>query len=405
MKTKFKQTGMLISGALLFNACTGQPNIAKVNEQEVLKYETKYLQEYEQIKSSYIDNNIIKWIQASNKTKPCKVFVGTSKKDDRTLDSEYKIFWDGKCKNGYANGLGREFERGTLTDIEAIAIYSGKKEEPKYYIQKYNLSNVLKEGDLNNDYFVETSIKDDNINFYINYVYGYFGSKNKPALITYNSPLQTNSIYIKGYPNFAYQIFDFTNNEFDKRRYMFDLINSKNKKKNGFGFQINKNNIRYSGEMANGQFIRRVYLPQPYINKMGNILDEIKSAGQKAISSQNKALLVKKQYKKKICKDSVKINFIDNKEYKAICNEDKYYSNLKKKIDNKLAQINQNNIQKREQQNQQRLVNAREMEANAAQRRASAAESANFNQSMQNINQNRQMNQLNNNLFMMRMGY
>ena len=61
--------------------------------------------------------------------------------------------------------------------------------------------------------------------------------------------------------------------------------------------------------------------------------------------------------------------------------------------------------QKREQQNQQRLVNVREMEASAAQRRASAAESANFNQSMQNINQNMQMNQLNNNLFMMRMGY
>ncbi|MCF6330898.1 MAG: hypothetical protein L3I99_05055 [Sulfurimonas sp.] len=41
MKTKLKQTGILISGALLFNACTWQPNIKKLNEQEILKYEKK----------------------------------------------------------------------------------------------------------------------------------------------------------------------------------------------------------------------------------------------------------------------------------------------------------------------------------------------------------------------------
>ena len=396
---------MLISGALLFNACTGQPNIAKVNEQEVLKYETKYLQEYEQIKNNYIDNNIIKWIQPSNKKESCKVFVGTSTKDDRTLESEYKIFWDGKCKNGYAYGLGREFERGTLTDMEAIAIYSGKKEKPQYYIQKFNLQNVLIEGDLTNGYIVRTFIDDKNMNFNIRYQYGYFShDKSKPVLITNSSPLNNNISHIKGYPNFAYQILDFQNNEFDTRLWEMDTLNSNNKI-HGYSLAMFKQKYRKGGEFLNGTMTREVDIPYGYYQKTMNIWNEIKQAGQKAIESQNKALLVKKQYKKKICKDSVKVNFIDNKEYKAICNEDQYYSDLKKKIDTKLAQINQSNIQKRDQQNQQRLINAREMEANAALRRASAAESANFNQSMQNINQNMQMNQLNNNLFMMRMGY
>ena len=123
------------------------------------------------------------------------MYVGTSSQNDRTNDPEYKIFWDGNCKKGYAYGLGREFERGTLTNMEAIAIYSGKKEEPKYFIQKYNLNNILMEGDLTNGYFVRTLIKDEGLNFDINYQYGFFPSKTlQPALIIYSSPFSDNLV-------------------------------------------------------------------------------------------------------------------------------------------------------------------------------------------------------------------
>jgi len=400
MKTKFKQTGMLISGTLLLSACVGQPNIPKVTEKEVLKYETQYLKEYEKIKQDYKDNTIIKWIQASNKKEPCKMFVGTSIENDRTKDSDYKVFWDGQCKNGYAYGLGREFERGTLTDMEAIAIYSGKKEEPQYYIQKYNLQNVRIEGDLTKGYIVRTIIDDKNMNFNIRYQYGYFShDKSKPVLITNSSPLNNNISYIKGYPNFAYQILDFQNNEFDNRLWEMDTLNS-NHKIHGYSLALFKQKYRKGGEFLNGTMIKEVDIPYNYYQKTMSIWNEIKQAGQKAIQAQNKALLVKKQYKKKICKDNVKVDFIDNDEYKAICHEDEYYAKLKQKIVTKLAQIEKQKQAKRTQQQQERLIQARELEAQAAQRRAAAAETANFNQSMQNFNQNMQMQQLNNNLMM-----
>jgi hypothetical protein len=193
------------------------------------KYEKTCLAEYERIKQVYKNNIIVKWIQATNKKEPCKIHVGILNQNDRTNDPEYKIFWDGKCKNGYAYGLGREFEKGILTNMEAIAIYSGKKEEPKYYIQKNNLKNILIEGNINNGYIVKTFIKNEGLNFDISYQYGFLYSKSLlPALIIYSSSFSDNLVFIKGYPNFAYRIINFTNNEFDNRKYQFEMI-KKNK--------------------------------------------------------------------------------------------------------------------------------------------------------------------------------
>lgn len=386
------------------SGCASTPRIPTVDENEAFKYERKYLAEYEQLKNNFSDQSAVKWVQPANKKPPCKVYVGISKTEDRTLDDNYKIYWDGDCKNGYANGLGREFERGTVLNMEALAIYQGKQQEPQYFVQTYHLDNITQEGDISNRYFVETTINEDNYNFDINYKYGFFGSTENPYhLITTNSPFSDNSVYYKQYPNFAYVLYDMSNNEFEKRRYQFNMHH--NGKANGFGFSTPKAGATASGETTNGTIVRRVILPNSYFTKISHISNEVKEAGQKAINAQKHALKVKKQYMNRICKKSVSVNFINNSEYKKICNESKYYANLKDNMDVKLAKINKQKQQKREQQNQQKLINAQVSQANAAARSASAAEQANITQSWQNINNNLQMQQLNNNLMFMRMGY
>lgn len=403
---------MVIVGASLFlNACSAHVSLPKISEREISQYSTQYSSELNEIRSNPDDNKIIKWIQASNKKEPCKVLVGTLKDDDRTLAPEYQIFWDGQCKNGYAYGLGREFERGVLIDMEALAIYPGGKVEPKYYVEKYNLNNVIIEGDVNGKYVVRTSVDETGMNLNIEYTYGYFGSQDEPALINIVSPLQDNSMFIKAYPNYTFQIIDYTNNEFDERMYDFMLLD-KDKQANGFGFSISKQGYRTAGEFKQGTLVRKVQLPQSYFDEANLIFKEIKEAGRKALEAQKKSLLVKRQYKKRICKDSITVDFIDNAEYNKICDEDQYYSKLKERLDEEISRINEIKAQKRAELNQQKLIQARQMEAAAAQRKASAAETANFNQSlqnfnqsMQNFNQNLQLQQLNNNLFMMRMGY
>jgi len=389
---------------VLLSGCASTPRIPAIDENEAFKYERQHLVEYENLKANYIDQSAVKWIQAANKKTPCKVYVGISKTEDRTLDENYKIYWDGGCKNGYANGLGREFERGTVLNMEALAIYQGAQQEPQYYINKYNLDNKIQEGDLKNHYFVETTINDDNFNFEIDYKYGYFGSTKDPALITRSSPFSDTVAYMKHYPNFHYQLIDQSNDEFSDEKYIFKLLD-KNMVTNGYEFVTPKYGSVRAGEVINNTFIRHVQLPQSYFNNVNTMYAEIIDAGQKAITAQKQALKVKKQYMSKICKDSVSVDFIDNEEYKKICNEKEYYENVKKKMDAKIAQINQLKQQKRGQLNQQKLINAQVSQANAAARSAAAAEQANTIQSWQNINNNLQVQQLNNNLMFMRMGY
>lgn len=393
---KIVKYGLLIGMAYLFNGCVGQPYIT---ESEVSKYEKVYLEEYNTIKGIE-KKEYTKWIQAINKKENCKVFVGYNPNDDRTKKIDYKIFWDGGCKNGYAYGLGREFEKSLLTDMEAIAVYDGTKTEPEYYYQNYKLNNVIEEGNLNHGYSVATIINDDGINLDIKFRKSYH---NKESLITYgieNSPFSDDILFFKGYPNFGYTIRDFTNNTFDNRKYEFNIIDKKSNKVNGFIFAISKNGEISSLEVENENLIRRVELPKSYLNNIEKIFNEIRNTTQNIQNEQQKASIIKTQYKNKICKSSVKVDFMDNGEYKAICEEDKRMVKLKTKIDAKLVQINQLKQTKREQISQERLIRARESEAMSAQRRAVAMEQANFNQSMQDINNNFQMQQLNNNIMM-----
>lgn len=396
----FKYSLVGVLGAFIFSGCTG--SIVQIDDTEAFSYIKKYEAEYQQIKSNSQNTEMpVKWIQATNKKEPCKLFIGYNPNDDRTLKDGYKIFWDGECKNGYAYGLGREFEKGFLTNLEAIALYSGGEKKPEYFIQKDNLSNITMEGDITNGNYVKTIIKDDGINFDIWYQYGHFQENIVDIGSFINSnPFSDQITYIKAYPNFAYVIGDLSNDEFSQYKYNYNMVDGKRKQLNGFVFSVSKNNIRFASQQNYGQFVRHVDIPQSYLNHIGNVFNEVKNAGQVAIDAQKKALMVKQQYKDIICKDSVKVDFMDNNEYKAICNEDKKLAELKKKMDTKLAQIEQQKQAKRQQQNEQRLIQAREAEANAAMRKAKAAEDANFNQSIQNFNNNMQMQQLNNNLMM-----
>lgn len=409
MQLNVKQNSILICVVLLFNACSNkQPTLPKINNNVAFKYIQQYEKQYRQINSSIKNSKeYIKWIQAANKIEQCKLFVGYNPYNDRTSKEGYKIFWDGKCKDGYAYGLGREMERGPLISLDAIAIYKGGKNKPEYFIQKNNLSNVTLEGDINNGYFVKTYIKDDGINFDIHYEYGHFPT-NSDAIrsTTIYSPFSDRIRFAMIYPNFAYIFDDYSKDEFASFKFTAALMN-RQLKLNGYSFVVYKNHNAYGVEFQNGKLIRKVFLPKEYLKHLTNVLDEIKKAGKIALLKQKQALIVKQQYKNGICKNNVKVTFMDNKEYKNICNEFKQNAILKKKINEKLAYIEKIKEAKRKRIYQERLIQAREIEAMAAQRQAEAAESANFIQSLQNINNtmqmqqfNFQMQQLNNNLMM-----
>lgn len=406
---KIIKYGLFIGSVYLFSGCAGQPSIPKVEEAEVGTYEKNYMSEYENIKKAngkYTPK--YKWIQAQNKTQECKVAILT-KLEDKSLKPGYALFWDGKCKDGYAYGIGRTIENTLVESSHSIG-YFNKGKAIDYFVEFQPLKGIELNGIFNPDdgtgHFVITQVDDKNGNLNIYYEYGSFSLDGlKTTMKTY--PFHDVVEYFKVYPNFSYIIADLTTNEFDNKKYEFKIKDHKTEEYNGYGFVTMKKGFTIAGEISNGTLIRRVQLPQSYFDNANSIFSEIKREANIALEAQREALVIKEKYKKIICKDDVKVDFMDNDEYKEICKEDEKIAELKTKIDAKLAQIEQQKQVKRQQQNEQRLIQAREAEAQAAQRRAAAAEEANnqaawdsVNRSIQNMNNNMQMQQLNNNLMM-----
>lgn len=403
----FTLTGCSTSSTMSSYAAPKPPDISL---DKALSFEQKNLGEYAKLPK--VQENVM-WIQASNKKEPCKLYQSYS--DNNYPDTEnVKRFWDGDCKDGYAHGLGREFARGDLVNMDSLAHYTGGQSRPKYYINQDNVNNVKTEGDISAGYAVITEIKDNGFDFNIRYIYGYSNYYKEPRLLMYTSPFKDYIVYQKIYPNFHYQIADYSQDEFEQHTFRFQLL--KDNKADGVSFDTLKSGPTGGGVFIDGALARKVTLPLSYYNHIENIMREINEAGQKAINAQKNALNVKNLYMKKVCKKSVKVRFMDNEEYKAICNEKKYLAELKQKMDAQLAEIKQEKDQKRAQLREQELHNARVRQSNAAalaasrqsaamERSAEAAEYSSIMQGWQNINNNIQMQQLNNNLMMMRLGY
>lgn len=61
------------------------------------------------------------YVQPANKTEPCK--LPTSR--DQLDRPNFRAYWDGECRNGFAFGLGRDIARSDTHHVEEITIHDG----------------------------------------------------------------------------------------------------------------------------------------------------------------------------------------------------------------------------------------------------------------------------------------
>lgn len=368
--------------------------------ERIASYEPKYISEYENILKSG-QKLQVSYVQPYNKKESCKIWMGSYGEDDKWFkEDSYKISWDGDCKNGFASGLGREIETADMVDRWGIAIY--KQGKPTYYITNDILSNTLFEGiksdnDEEDSYGVETIITDKANDIEVTTLAGKRNSKRGIKLLAINSPFWNGSYtYIKEYINFRYTYFN--NQANDSNNQEFDFFIEDRNGKNGWAFSKYKNQPLISGEWINNK-ASQLDLPKIYNDKADSIIKEINIAKEEAFNAQIEAKKVKQQYLKRICKDSVKVTFMDNNEYKDICNPKKELV-LMQKLNEKLNKISEAKIakleqekytaqQQKEEQHRQELV---QLERNKLaeisrhnQEAESAANTANFQQSMKNL--------------------
>lgn len=393
--------------SIVLSGCLGgQPSLANLNQEEAYKYDRMYFQQYNQIKNQMANyKQPSEWIQPKNKKEECKIYSTGNK----STKSAYELYWDGECKNGYAFGLGRQIENSLYNTNETIAYFEDGK-AIEYCVSYDKLKGQTIEGECGYGYdkpnlFVITSVNEKNGDINIDYQFGSNGTINTPKIYMVSSPFSDVTRYFMSYPNFTYAIDD-TSNENSVSKLMFYSYNEQ-KMHNGYEIMVTTENEHISFEMDNNRRLRFVKLPDDYIKSRYAIYDDIRAKSALAIEAQEKALFIKEKYKNKICKDNVSVNFMDNNEYKNICNEDKYFTNLKTKINEKLERLGREKELRLAQENEQRLIKARESEVIALRRQAEASERANsqaalnnVNNMLQNMRTNTQMQMLNNNLMM-----
>lgn len=319
-------------------------------------YEKKYLAEHNRIVSSK-PKMLTTYIQPANKKESCKLYMAYAEGDKYfEKDESYKIYWDGSCKDGYASGLGREIEKADMVDKWAIAVY--EKGIPTYYVSKDILHQVVTEevntmGKKGYQHSIKTVITEKFDDIGVMTYTGSFDETNQMRLLTVSSPFW-NGYYAleKGYLSFRYLYNNFRNDDNPESKMDFEFIlQDHNGNNNGWTLAKDKKGNFFTGEFVGGKF-QSFDLPESYSQKADEIIKEVFESQQKAIAAQQQAQLVKRSYKNKICKDNVKVSFMDNNEYKEICS-DKKDLELFEKINKKVEKLTLEKIARLEQQRYQ----------------------------------------------------
>lgn len=323
----------------------------KISSEEAFKYERMYAQQSSNIEKPKTE---YKYVQAQNKKQACKIATSSDKTDDK----DYKIFWDGDCVNGYAHGLGREFEIDDENFTEQIGIY--EKGKPKDYHTAYNRTQNMKfEGysnydDIHYKYAMQVSLGQGDINI----VNTWFYEDDKLHAIFQSSPFSDTSMlgYFNSLHNYAYRLIDYSNDEFSNLKSTFETLDS-NAKLNGFAIYSYKNGGVDHFEFASGNLKRKkLSLPQDYLDNINAKLNEARKALSLIETAQKKAQSIESKYKSKICASKTKVSFMDNEKYMAICNDDKLQAEIYKLAQDKLALIEKQKAAKREQIYREKMI-------------------------------------------------
>jgi hypothetical protein len=339
-------------------------------EQKYSSFEEKYFREYESIVNNIQPRNRF-YMQPHNKKESCKLLMVGQEKEK---GSNYRLYWDGQCKDGYAHGLGREIEQDDLVNRWVLAVF--EKGEPKGYGIYHNiLEDFLVEGEINYDgdaiehqvhkKFFEINRSDA----FVSYRAGTFGrTPINPAVFIEYSPLWNGAVISqKRYPNFMYQFRDFSKDSTQEVEFGFEIVDLDTGKRNGWGFEKNKGQDVVKGLYLNDVGTKTDDFPDAYLKKADDIVAEISLAAQEAHAAQEKAGIVKRQYLNRICRDSVTVDFMNSDEYKDICHS-KREQELYAKIDAQIERQNKERMARLEAESRERMARLEQERINSQNR-------------------------------------
>lgn len=260
--------------------------------------------------------------QPLNKKEPCK--LPTSQ--DQLERGNFRAFWDGQCKDGYAFGLGRDIAISDTHHVEEIIAHNAtgvNHESPRVnYDFVNNTVEYLTPGDKYpaNTWFKE-SLSNNNNNFLPYYVFGVSDDSGNVSLTEY-SPIRPLRLYVNDNKSVAYKYSDNSAMPvIDASAASFTAEIMDSKKRTAGGVAI----VRYgNGQVRhfkiNGASPEPVILPPEYVKKLSDKLEITRNTLTAAQVNIERARKMEREYLYMACNGKHDIDGLDNKTATKICN-------------------------------------------------------------------------------------
>ena len=347
----------------------------------------------------------ILFVQPVNKKEDCKLRTTQDQLDRRN----FRAFWDGDCKNGYAFGLGRDIAISDTHHTEEITIYDGTADsyanQPwAYYdfVNNYTAYGVRGQG------YPATS----GINQEMTYPDGSIGMVSSMGktdesgnhLAALQSPLNPKRIYQNITKGVMYRFTDLSEAPIplDQATGAIEIVDVKSGVAGGVRIVRFRNGyVEHQKLDPGGQVAERIIIPQDYVNHLLGKVGEVESAVATANTSAQKAQQMEREYLYMACNGKHTIEGLDKATATKICTwRDQFkqpYEEAHAKYQQQMEQQRQQVAMQEQQRSQQQAQNLMLMQQLAQQQQqASANQQAlqGINNSLQNLG-----NSLNNSIY------
>lgn len=280
------------------------------------------------------------YTQPVNKVEPCKVITSQSQQER----NNFRAYWDGQCKNGYAYGLGRDIAISDTHHYEEITVYKDNGVNYGSPSVFYDFVNNEVSYRLLGDSYGQISeyrefIKNDFNGFDIRYSIGKFDGKSG-ALVVEGSAFNLTKVLINADSNLAYRFSDstaFPVIEPSNVAFLLEMFDVMTKQPTGFGI------VKYgSGAVQHfkitGATPELVTLPPEYIADINEKYMAVLQAQAEANRDIDSARKMEREYLYLACNGAHSIKVLDEGTATKICT---WRDQFKQPYNDALARYNQ----------------------------------------------------------------
>lgn len=316
--TKLAVAGSLI---LLASGCagTGQygPNARAIDYDEASSFERSLQAE----KTTVPQLPQLLYTQPVNKKEACKLPTT----QDQLERTNFKAYWDGQCKDGYAFGLGRDIAISDTHHVEEITKYNGpdsymnENSRVGYDFVNYQFYWRTPAGKWPAGSYLQQSVSDKGNDFLVLYTLGYTDELGNNYL-TQSSPLKSQRYFRNDQKNVVFTFKDFSAQPAANEsavRFLSEIVNPKTNVSVIAVVKYANGQVRHA-KITNG-VTESVELPAAYLNNLFEKLEVIKTRLAEAQKGVDIARQMEREYLYLACNGKHVIEGLDNKTATKIC--------------------------------------------------------------------------------------